>query len=138
MSLSPAVKVPLRVASLSTGQDDEIRAFAPYLQALAKLSEVEVVSDFEALAEEALAPVAVVGETRLLLQVEIDVAAERERLGKEIERLEKQIAIANGKLTNESFVARAPAAVVGQEKQRVADFSATLAQLKPQLAKLGA
>ena len=136
MNLSPAVKAPLRVASQSPELDDEIRAFAPFLQALAKLSEVEVIDNFDALAAEALAPVAVVGEIRLLLQVEIDLAAERERLGKEIERLEKQIAIANGKLTNESFVARAPAAVVEQEKQRVADFSATLTQLKPQLAKL--
>jgi valyl-tRNA synthetase len=137
MNLSPAVKAPLRVASQTPELDDEIRAFAPFLQALAKLSEVEVIDNFDVLAAEALAPVAVVGEIRLLLQVEIDVGAERERLSKEIERLEKQIAIANGKLTNESFVARAPAAVVEQEKQRVADFSATLTQLKPQLAKLG-
>ena len=67
----------------------------------------------------------------------IDVAAEKVRLGKEIEKLEKQIAIAQGKLANEGFVARAPAAVIEQEKQRVADFSATLEKLKPQLAKLG-
>ena len=45
--------------------------------------------------------------------------------------------IAEGKLANEGFVARAPAAVVEQEKQRVADFSATLEKLKPQLVKLG-
>ena len=69
--------------------------------------------------------------------VEIDVAAEKERLKKEIEKLEKQISIAQGKLSNEGFVARAPAAVVEQEKQRVAEFSATLEKLKPQLAKLG-
>ena len=72
-----------------------------------------------------------------MLKVEIDIAAERERLIKEIEKLEKQISIAQGKLSNEGFVARAPAAVVDQEKQRVADFSATLEQLKPQLARLG-
>jgi valyl-tRNA synthetase len=71
-----------------------------------------------------------------MLKVEIDVAAERVRLAKEIEKLEKLISIAQGKLSNEGFVARAPAAVIDQEKQRVADFTATLEQLKPQLAKL--
>ena len=134
MGISPAQRMPLLIA----GGGDEIAAelgeFAPILQALAKLSEVHIVADMPA---DAVAPVAVVGETRLMLKVEIDPVAERERLKKEIEKLEKQIAIAQGKLGNESFVARAPAAVVEQEKQRVAEFTATLEKLKPQLAKLG-
>ena len=48
-----------------------------------------------------------------------------------------EIAKAQGKLSNESFVARAPAAVVEQEKQRVADFGATVERLQGQLARLG-
>lgn len=130
MNVSPAQRMPLLVA----GGGAEISEFAPILQALGKLSEVQIVDDMPA---DAMAPVAVVGETRLMLKVEIDVAAERERLKKEIEKLEKQISIAQGKLSNEGFVARAPAAVVEQEKQRVAEFMATLEKLKPQLAKLG-
>ena len=130
MGVSPAQRMPLLVA----GGGAEISEFAPILQALGKLSEVQIVEDMPA---DAMAPVAVVGETRLMLKVEIDVAAEKERLKKEIEKLEKQISIAQGKLSNEGFVARAPAAVVDQEKQRVAEFTATLEKLKPQLAKLG-
>jgi valyl-tRNA synthetase len=83
------------------------------------------------------APVAVVGEARLALFVEIDVAAEKARLSKEAARLEGEIAKAGAKLGNEAFVAKAPPAVIEQEKKRVSDFGATLARLREQLARLG-
>jgi valyl-tRNA synthetase len=134
MNISPAQKLPL----IAAGNAETLKAFAPYIAGLAKLSEVQIVADeFDKLATEIAAPVAVAGEFRVMLKVEIDVAAERERLAKEIARLESEIAKAKAKLTNESFVARAPAAVVEQEKKRVADFGDTLAKLKPQLARLG-
>ena len=78
----------------------------------------------------------VVGDPRLALKVEVDVVAEQARLSKEVSRLEGEIAKARGKLGNESFVARAPAAVVEQERQRVADFEATLQRIRDQLTRL--
>jgi len=111
---------------------------APVIKALAKLSEVKVLSDEAAFAEATqMAPVAVQGAARLALVVQIDVAAERARLDKEITRLAGEITKAEAKLGNESFVARAPEAVVAQERQRVADFGATLAKLRDQRTRLG-
>jgi valyl-tRNA synthetase len=132
MQLSPAVRVPLTIEAASATDKAQLQSFAPYLQALAKLSEVQVVDTLP----ESPAPVSVVGNVKLMLKVEVDIGAERERLSKEITRLEGEIVRANTKLANESFVARAPAQVVAQEKERVAGFSATLAKLREQFDKL--
>ena len=111
---------------------------AAVLKALAKLGDVRVFDDEAAWAAAAQnAPVAVVGEARLCLYMEIDVTAEKARLGKEAARLEGEIAKATAKLGNQAFVAKAPPAVIDQEKKRVADFTATLARLREQLARLG-
>ncbi|MBP8270588.1 MAG: class I tRNA ligase family protein, partial [Sphaerotilus sp.] len=134
MGLSPAERVPL----LTFGDAEFLSSAAPVIRALAKLGEVQVIADeavFAAATE--MAPVAVQGAARLALKVEIDVAAERERLGKEVARLTGEIAKATAKLSNESFVARAPAAVVEQERARIALFSETLAKLQTQLSRLG-
>ncbi|MBX3610107.1 MAG: valine--tRNA ligase [Hydrogenophaga sp.] len=134
MGVSPAQRLPL----YAVGDADFLRQAAPVLQSLAKLAEVRVFDDEAAWAQAAgVAPVAVVGEARLSLFMEIDMAAEKARLGKEAARLQGEIAKAQGKLGNEGFVARAPAAVIDQEKQRLADFSATLEKVQAQLARLG-
>ncbi|MDR2113084.1 MAG: valine--tRNA ligase, partial [Candidatus Accumulibacter sp.] len=125
MNISPAKKLPL----IASGEREVLERCAPYLKALAKLSEVRIV---ERMPAEANAPAAVLGDFRLMLEVEIDAAAESERLGKEIARLEAEIAKARAKLSNDSFIVRAPARVVEQEKKRLADFTATLGKLKPQ------
>ena len=130
MNLSPAQKVPL----VAAGDRATMEGFAPYLAALAKLSEVsacgETLPDSEA-------PVQIVGNYRLMLKVEIDLAAEKERIAKEIARVDGEIAKAEKKLATPTFVERAPAAVVAQEQARLADFSALVAKLRSQLQRLG-
>jgi len=133
MSVSPATRLPLFVV----GDQAFMTAAAPVLQALAKLKEVTVFADEAAWATAAqAAPVAMVGEARLCLFMEVDVAAEKARLGKEAARLEGEIAKATAKLGNEAFVAKAKPAVIEQEQKRLADFTATLAKLREQLVRL--
>jgi valyl-tRNA synthetase len=72
-----------------------------------------------------------------MLQVEIDVGAERDRLDREIERVRTEFNRAQGKLGNAGFVDRAPPAVVAQERERLAGFETTLARLIEQRGKLG-
>ncbi|WP_354004913.1 valine--tRNA ligase [Ramlibacter albus] len=134
MNVSPGTKLPAYVV----GDAAFIRGNAAVLQALAKLSEVKVFDDEASWAAAAkAAPVAVAGDARVCLYMEIDVAAEKARLGKEAARLQGELAKANAKLANEAFVAKAPPAVIEQERKRIADFSATLAKLQEQLKRLG-
>ncbi|MBI1942424.1 MAG: valine--tRNA ligase [Betaproteobacteria bacterium] len=130
MKISPSLKVsaisagPVMGVTLST------------IMSLAKLSELRYVTEEELNRTDA--PLKVVRDTKYKLRVEINVAAERQRIAKEISRLEGEIAKARTKLENSSFVDRAPAKVVEQERARLAGFEATLAKLRPQLDKLAA
>jgi valyl-tRNA synthetase len=133
-NLRSEMKVPPkdRIALYVTGQPGEA-ALAAMLP-LIRLSELRVVNELPA----SDSPVAVAGPHRLMPHIEIDPAAERARLEKEIARLEGEITKAKAKLANASFVDRAPAMVVEQERARLAGFEATLAKLRPQLDRLAA
>jgi valyl-tRNA synthetase len=134
MTLSPAERMPL----LTYGDATFVTAAAPLLKALAKVSEVQVIADESAFTQATkMAPVAVQGDIRLALHVEIDVDAERERLGKEITRLEGEIVKANNQLGNQNFVSRAKPEVVEQMRTRLAGFVETVARMKAQREQLG-
>ncbi len=76
------------------------------------------------------------GELYLLAQMNADSGAERERLDKETVKLEKELEAAHRKLSNSSFVEKAPPEVVAEHRQRKIDFSEKLAQLKAARAAL--
>ena len=132
MKLPPSQKMPL----LISGPEAECAAAAPYLQQLARLESVTHVEDLQQAAQGSVAPVAIVGDFKLMLKVEIDVKAERERLSKEAARLAGEVKKCQSKLGNERFVSKAPAAVVDTEKKRLAEFTALLAKVEEQLSKL--
>ena len=129
MGISPAQRLPLIVQ----GDAERTAVYAPYMQLLARLSTVRAVEHLP----ESEAPVAVVGDWRLMLEVTVDREAEIARLDKEIARLANELARAQAKLANPNFVEKAPAAVVDQERMRLADCAATLDKLRAQRARLG-
>ncbi|HKP93841.1 MAG TPA: class I tRNA ligase family protein, partial [Chthoniobacterales bacterium] len=95
---------------------------------LLNAEELKLDPEFQA---EAGVPVVVapLGELYLIVAT-ADKAAERQRLDKEIARLEGELRTVHGKLSNESFVERAPAAVVEEHRKREADFTEQLSQLQ--------
>jgi valyl-tRNA synthetase len=135
MSLPPGERVPL----LTLGDEDFVRSAMPVLKALARLADVQPLADEAAFAAATQdAPVAMNGDLRLALHVQIDVPAELARLDKEITRLQGEIVKLDAKLSNEAFVARAPAAVVETDRARLADFRQSLTRLQDQQARLAA
>ncbi len=128
MNLQPGQKVPL----IAQGDAAQLAAYAPYMAALARLTDVQIVDALPV----ADAPVSIVGAFKLMLKVEIDKAAEKARLDKEHARISGEITKARTKLSNASFVDRAPPAVVAQERKRLAKFEATLADIDMQLEKI--
>jgi valyl-tRNA synthetase len=77
------------------------------------------------------------GELYLPLEGLIDLDAERQRLGKEIAKVEAELVTVRKKLKNENFVSNAPAAVVAEHRQRENDFADRLAQLQQMVSSLG-
>ncbi|SDY16956.1 valyl-tRNA synthetase [Variovorax sp. YR266] len=138
MKLSPALRPPLYAVADDAESAAFLRDAAPVLQALAKLKEVKVFDDEASWVKAAeAAPTAVVGTVRVCLFVPIDKEAECARLKKDIERIESEKAKVEAKLSNEAFVAKAPPAVIEQERKRLTDFTATLERLRDQLVRLG-
>jgi valyl-tRNA synthetase len=128
MKLTNQQRVPLYLTGTPGG------ATLSALEALVRPSAIHALPALP----ESDSPVAVVGPHRVMLHVEVDPAAERERLSKESARLEGEIQKAKEKLANRSFVDKAPAKVVDEHRARLAAHEATLAKLREQLGRLSA
>ena len=135
MNISPAKTIPLLLADGDAGDCARVAKFAAQIAFLAR---TEAPQWIEAGTAEPAAAAAVVGTLRVLIPLAglIDLGAEKTRLAKEIARIEVEIRKCEGKLGNASFVANAPAEVVAQERQRIADWNTTLGALREQAGKL--
>ncbi|MDH5631917.1 MAG: valine--tRNA ligase [Gammaproteobacteria bacterium] len=137
MNIKPSQRIP--VLFENAGAQD--RAFLDqsrgYFDFLAKTETIDVLGQGDVAPESAMALVA---EMKILVPLAglIDKGAELKRLAKEIERLEKDIAGAQARLQNSNFVDKAPAQVVDQVRQQLADSQTALANLKEQYDKIEA
>lgn len=132
MQISPAKKIPAVIEPVSLSEKTQLESFIPHMQALCRLSDIQILPALP----DSPAPVSIVGQCKLMLKVEIDIAAEKERLEKEIAKLRNEIEKINAKLNNVNFVTRAPEKVVNQEKERLQGFTATLGKVTEQYEKL--
>jgi valyl-tRNA synthetase len=128
MNISPAQKIPLVVE----GDEKIFNTYKDYIKGLAKLSEVEVVKKIP----DQDAPVAIINNFKLMLNIEVDKEAELLRLTKELSQLDIQITKAHGKLSNKSFTSKAPSEVIEQEEERLKSFSLLREKLQSQYEKL--
>jgi len=129
---------PLAVLLQGDARDrDYLERNRHYLLGLARLREIAWLDADKTPPESATA---LVGHMKVLIPLAglIDKEAELARLDKDIEALEKNLAREQAKLSNHSFVERAPANVVAEAKARIAAFEAQLAQLKGQRERVAA
>ncbi|WNL45364.1 valine--tRNA ligase [Dyella sp. BiH032] len=135
MNIAPGKTIPLLLAD---GDDADRARAAKFSAQIAFLARVDA-PQWIAGTDEPAAAAAVVGAMRVLIPLAglIDVDAEKARLAKEISRIESEIKKCEGKLGNANFVANAPAEVVAQERQRIADWGTQLTALREQVRKLG-
>jgi valyl-tRNA synthetase len=135
MDISPGKALPVLLRHAS--EEDQRRAgdHALLLQRVGRVASIDILADD---VEPPAAATALLGDMRLLVPMKglIDVAAEKARLDKQMDKVRAELAKATGKLGNEKFVNNAPPAVVTQERERVADFEKTITQLTEQLEKL--
>ncbi len=137
MNIVPSRKAKVYIATKYSDSFNENTAV--FFGRLASASEVEIAESFDASvisADDAVQIVTDAASIFLPLSDIIDVEKEREKLTGELKKTEGEIARLEGKLSNEGFVAKAPAAVVEGEKEKLAKYKEKLEGIKQAIAKL--
>lgn len=135
MKISMAKRIDIIVANASAEDQRRLADFEPLLNKLAKLESVRVLAAGE---EAPMSATTLVGEMEVLVPMAglIDKDAELARLDKEIGRLEGEVKRVGGKLSNEGFVAKAPAEVLEKERAKLAEAEQALAKLVDQRQRI--
>ena len=136
MNVPPGARVPLLLKDADETAQERLGRHRELIVSLARLASADLL---DGPVPKGTVQDAIEGATVLLPIAEIiDVAAERARLGKEITRLEGEVARVDKKLANASFIAKAPSAVVETERERRSEALAARTRLDEALKRLSA
>lgn len=135
LNIAPSKPLSALLRNVSTEDKARIEANQAFFQTLAKLESMTILADGETAP---MSTTQLVGEMELLIPMAglIDVAAEMARIDKQLEKLAQDAKRIEGKLSNEGFVAKAPAAVIEKERAKLADFTRDMDKLNEQKAEL--
>jgi valyl-tRNA synthetase len=137
MNIAPGKPLPLLLQNASAEDRARVERNRWYLDFLARLESVRFLDAGEPAPESALA---LVGDMELRVPMAglIDKEAELARLSKERGRLAQDLARVEAKLANESFVDKAPEAIVRKERDRQSDLQSALARIDEQYRRIEA
>lgn len=135
MKLGNAVRLPVLLQSLTEEEKGRLSRVENQFKALAKVDSLKILADGE---DVPLCSSSMVGQVRVLVPMKglIDPTAELARLGKAQEKLKKQANALSGKLSNEGFTSKAPADVVQNERDKLAELEGQLAVMAEQTEQL--
>jgi valyl-tRNA synthetase len=135
MDIAPSKPIPVLLQNASAEDVARLQRNRAYIDFLARTESLTVLAENDEAPESATA---LVGEMKVLIPMAglIDVEAEMARLGKEIDKKQKELERAEAKLANPSFVERAPEAVVEKERAKIAEMATALQSLQQQLARI--
>ena len=132
MNVPPSKKAKVYIATAHKATFEQGGVF---MQRLASASEVEIADSFEL--EGAVCIVTQDAKIYIPMGELVDFEAEKARLNKELAAVQKDLDFVNNKLSNENFVAKAPANVVAAQREQAAKYTEKIAMLKESIAKLG-
>ena len=137
MDISPAKPIPVLFRNGNAEDKRRLEENSRFLKTLAKLESIQWLEAGDE-APPAATQLAAGMEILVPMAGLIDKDAEIARLSKEIDKADKEIGRLQGKLGNESFVAKAPADVVEKERAKLADMNSARDKLQEQLEKIKA
>ena len=132
MNVPPARKVEVLISAASDEVEQTLRQAIPYIALLSRAASVQV---GQGLVRPPASGSAMTAAAEIFVPLEglIDLAAERQRLKREIQKMDGLLKGLDAKLANERFLTKAPPAIVAQERQRQAEYRATQEKLNASL-----